>query len=99
MSHLRLWRFDVPPESEARFVAAYKADGDWARLFATDPGFIRTDLWRETDGSYVTADEWESAAAFERFQAASGEAYRRLDATLQDIAGVETFIGAFNRID
>jgi len=29
--HLRLWRFEVLPEMEARFVAAYKADGDWAR--------------------------------------------------------------------
>jgi hypothetical protein len=28
---LRLWRFEVLPEMEARFVAAYKADGDWAR--------------------------------------------------------------------
>ena len=79
MIHLRLWRFEVLPEMEARFVAAYKADGDWARLFATDPGFIRTDLWRETDGAYVTADHWESAAAYERFQAGSGDAYRQLD--------------------
>ena len=98
MIHLRLWRFEVLPEMEARFVAAYKADGDWARLFATDPGLIRTDLWRETDGAYVTADHWESAAAYERFQAGSGDAYRQLDLELEGIAGVETFLGAFELI-
>ena len=98
MTHLRLWRFEVSPDIEARFVAAYKSDGDWARLFATAPGFIRTELWREADGSYVTADQWESAEAYERFQAGSGDAYRQLDAELEDIAGIETFLGAFELV-
>ena len=35
MTHLRLWTFEVPAEAEERFVAAYKSDGDWARLFET----------------------------------------------------------------
>jgi heme-degrading monooxygenase HmoA len=96
---LRLWRFEVPPETEARFVAAYKSDGDWARLFATAPGFIRTDLWREADGTYVTADHWESAAAYGRFQTESGDAYRQLDAELEGVAGIETFLGAFDLVD
>ena len=99
MTHLRLWRFAVPAESEARFVAAYRSDGDWARLFATAPGFIRTELWREADGTYLTTDHWESAAAFERFQADAGEAYRQLDDQLEDIAGIETFVGAFDLVD
>ena len=99
MTHLRLWRFAVSAETEQRFVPAYKSDGDWARLFATAPGFIRTDLWREADGTYLTADHWESAAAYERFQAGSGDVYRQLDAELEDIAGIETFLGAFNLVD
>ena len=44
MTHLRLWKFTVPAENEDRFVAAYRADGDWAKLFAVAPGFIRTEL-------------------------------------------------------
>ena len=99
MTHLRLWRFEVPPDAEERFIVAYKSDGDWARLFATAPGFIRTDLWRDGDGIYVTADHWESAQAFERFQAESGGAYRELDAELAGIAGIETFLGAFDLVD
>jgi len=98
VSHVRLWRFEVPPGTEQRFLAAYKSDGDWAQLFATTPGFIRTDLWRDGDGIYLTADHWESVEAFERFQAGQGEEYRQLDAELEGIAGIETFLGAFDLV-
>ena len=99
MTHVRLWQFEVPPDTEERFLAAYRSDGDWARLFATAPGFIRTDLWRDGDGIYLTADHWESVEAFERFQAGQGDEYRRLDAELEGIAGIETFLGAFDLVD
>lgn len=99
MTHVRLWRFEVSPETEARFLAAYRADGDWARLFATEPGFIRTELWRDGDGIYLTADHWETVEAFERFQAGQGQAYRKLDAELEGIAGIESFVGAFDLVD
>ena len=99
MTHLRLWKFEVPAEVEDRFVAAYKSDGDWARLFATASGFIRTELWRSADGSYLTADYWESVEAFERFQANQGDEYRQLDAELEGVAGTETFLGAFDLAD
>ena len=99
MMHLRLWRFEVAPDAEGRFVEAYGSRGGWARLFATAPGFIRTELWRDGDGIYVTADYWDSARAFERFQAESGDAYRRLDAELEGMAGIETFLGAFDLVD
>jgi heme-degrading monooxygenase HmoA len=99
MTHFRLWTFEVTEEAEERFVAAYKSDGDWARLFATAPGFIRTELWRDGDGIYLTADYWESVTAFEAFQASLGEEYRQLDAELEGLAGIETFLGAFDLVD
>ena len=99
MTHMRLWRFEVPADQEQRFLPAYRSDGVWARLFATAPGFIRTELWRDQSGAYLTADHWESLDAFERFQASHGEDYRRLDAELEGIAGTETFLGAFDLID
>ena len=99
MSHVRLWRFEVPEATEDRFVAAYKSDGDWARLFAAAPGYLRTELWRDGDGIYMTADHWESVTAFEAFQASLGDEYRRLDAELEGIAGIETFLGAFDLVD
>lgn len=99
MTHIRLWKFEVPPETEVKFLDAYRADGDWARLFAAAPGFIRTELWRDGDGIYLTADHWESVTAFEAFQAGLGAEYRRLDAELEGIAGIETFVGAFDLVD
>ena len=95
MTHLRLWTFEVPAETEQRFVSAYKSDGDWARLFATANGFIRTELWRAGDGLYMTADYWRSAADFEAFQANLVETYRQLDEELGGVSGIETFVGAF----
>ncbi len=44
MTHLRLWKFEVPEEQEAKFVSAYKSGGDWAQLFGSAPGFVRTEL-------------------------------------------------------
>ena len=99
MTHVRLWKFEVAPEAEQSFIAAYRSDGDWARLFATAPGFIRTELWRDGDGIYLTADHWASVTAFEAFQASLGEQYRRLDAELEGVAGIETFLGAFDLVD
>jgi heme-degrading monooxygenase HmoA len=98
VTHLRLWQFEVTAEKEAKFVTAYGAGGDWARLFATAPGFIRTELWRDGDGIYLTGDHWESFEAFERFQATQGEEYRRLDAELEGLALAETFLGAFDLV-
>jgi len=99
MTHLRLWRFAVSPEAEQRFVEAYKSDGSWAQLFGRASGFIRTELWREGEGVYLTADHWLSVGDFEHFQAEWGDAYRQLDAALEGIAGIETFLGAFDLVD
>lgn len=99
MTHLRLWKFEVPPEQEERFVNAYKADGEWAKLFGQAPGFLRTELWRDGDGIYLTCDYWQSDAAFAQFQATLGEQYRGLDAELEGVAGLETFLGAFDLVD
>jgi heme-degrading monooxygenase HmoA len=99
MSHLRLWRFEVAAEQEARFVATYGPNGDWARLFAIAPGFTRTELWRDGDGIYLTADHWQSFEDFERFQASRGEQYRRLDTELEELTLAETFLGAFDLVD
>jgi len=99
MTHVRLWQFEVAADKEAKFVSAYRSDGDWARLFAAAPGFIRTELWRDGDGIYLTADHWRSFVDFERFQAAQGKQYRRLDAELEGLALAETFLGAFDQVD
>jgi heme-degrading monooxygenase HmoA len=96
MSHVRLWRFVVPPAKEAQFIATYGPDGDWAQLFREAPGFLRTELWRGEDGSFLTADHWQSSDDFEKFQANFGPRYAALDAQLEGLATEEILIGAFD---
>jgi heme-degrading monooxygenase HmoA len=96
MSHLRLWRFVVPAEKQAKFIAAYGPQGDWARLFSEARGFLRVELWRAEDGSYLTADHWQRSDDFDLFQASLGPRYHALDAELEGLASSEIFIGAFD---
>ena len=95
MTHMRLWRFVVPVEKEARFLAAYGPQGEWARLFREAAGFLRVELWRAEDGSFLTADHWQSSDDFDRFQASLGPRYHALDAELEGLASEEIFLGAF----
>jgi hypothetical protein len=44
----------------------------------------------------LTLDEWESRAAFDRFQDEYGETYRVLDDQLAGLTADERFIGAFD---
>jgi heme-degrading monooxygenase HmoA len=96
MSHVRLWRFLVSTGNEERFVAAYDPNGAWARLFGEAEGFERVELWRGEDGSFLTADHWQSSEDFDRFQANLGPRYHALDAELEGLASEEVFIGAFD---
>ena len=97
MTHRRIWKFRPPEGRESEFVAAYSADGDWARLFHNAPGFQGTTLLEpaEAGGWWLTVDRWESAANFESFTEVFGEQYRTLDAELEGVAGEEEFVGAF----
>lgn len=93
MTYAIIWTYDIAPEHEAAFHAAYSSQGDWARLFARAPGFIGTELL--SGECYATIDRWESRAAFEAFQANHGEAYTALDAQLAHLTRAQQRVGAF----
>ena len=44
----------------------------------------------------MTLDEWESRAAFDRFQAEHGQTYRALDEELAGLTVDQRFVGAFD---
>src|SRR5688500_20404736 len=98
MSHLRVWLFQPAPGRQDEFAAAYSGDGLWAKLFARADGFVGTRLLapEEPGGLWLTLDEWDSRAAFERFQAEHGDPYRTLDAELAGLTADERVIGAFD---
>jgi heme-degrading monooxygenase HmoA len=80
-----IWEFEVRVGQEETFVAAYRADGAWARLFSRAEGYRGTRLLRAVDspGCYVTIDTWDDASSFARFQQRFGEEYRQLDLALE----------------
>ena len=97
MSYAIIWTYDIAPEHEAEFRAAYGPNGDWAQLFARSPGFIGVELFG--DGArYATIDRWDSVAAADAFQAAHGETYRALDAKLAHLTRAQQRLGAFTSV-
>ena len=97
VAHVRIWRFEPAPGREHEFAAAYAGDGPWARLFGQADGFVGTTLLApdQPGGPWLTLDRWRSRAAFERFQAEHGDAYRALDVELEPLTVEELFVGAF----
>jgi len=91
-----VWRYEVDPQHEAAFRAAYGATGDWAQLFAKGQGFLGSSLYRDdaAPGCFLTLDTWIDQAAFDAFQAAHGGAYAALDARFAHLSQ-QSRVGAF----
>jgi len=95
--YIILWEFAVEPGKVEEFVAAYGAEGDWARLFRQADGFRGTRLLRSSDDPtrFVTIDSWEDVLSFERFRERFRDAYGALDARLATSTASERKIGTF----
>jgi heme-degrading monooxygenase HmoA len=93
------WRFEVADAQRAAFEEQYGAGGTWARFFARDPAFIRTQLLREDDGAYVTLDWWRSHEDFARFRAAHRDEYETIDREFETLTQTETRIGGFSNVE
>ena len=96
-TYIVVWEYQVKAECEAEFVAAYGADGDWARLFQRSPDFLGVELLGSAGnaGRFFTLDHWSSAAAMDMFLAANATAYDVLDRRLGDLTVWERRIGGF----
>jgi heme-degrading monooxygenase HmoA len=94
-----LWEFVVPPEKVDAFIAAYKDDGAWAKLFAQAEGYAGTELLCSTEAdqepTFLTIDRWNSAEDFTRFRKQFGTQYRTLDTQLQVLTVRERKLGMF----
>jgi heme-degrading monooxygenase HmoA len=97
---LRAWQFRPARGREAEFERVYGPSGDWAQLFATAPGFLRTELLKATDsaGDYLIVDRWESMEAWETFHREQSAAYSELDRRFAAIVRSETLIGEYSAI-
>ena len=97
--YLIIWEFRVRAGG-GRFEKVYGPLGDWARFFARDDGFVRTELNHDLkDGRrYVTLDFWVSREAYENFRQQNATEYAALDQKFEELTEKELEIGKFERI-
>ena len=96
-SYIILWKFRPKKGREKDFESAYGPNGGWVQLFKKAKGFIKTELYQNGDGSYLTVDEWESEEAYEQFKAQNQNEYQDLDSKYQSLTDEEVFIGTSTR--
>lgn len=96
-----LWEFLPAAGRETEFERAYGHDGDWARFFRRDAGYLGTDLLRDTRDQrrFITVDRWTNQAAFDAFAAREVKAYREMDERLAPLSTIEKQIASFTTPD
>ena len=94
---LVIWQFRVRAGIEATFERIYGSRGEWALLFQTGEGFVRTELNRSTGDPqiYVTLDYWSSAEAYDRFHEQHSAQYHAIDAKCESLTESEVELGRF----
>jgi heme-degrading monooxygenase HmoA len=96
-----LWEYEVKPASEERFEKAYGPEGEWVRLFRSDPSYRETRLVRDAfrHGLYLTMDFWESRESYEQFMAKHRTEYKAIDAIGEQLTASERRIGCFEMVE
>ena len=94
---VRVWQFRVPAEKADEFRAVYGPDGDWAKLFQRETGFLGTELLHSAThpNIFLTIDRWNSAEAWAAFLRAWGDEYLELDRRCKSLIVSEGEIGNF----
>jgi hypothetical protein len=88
-----VWRFTTDdPQS---FERHYGPEGVWARLFRRSAEYVRTDLLKSTDGSYLTLDWWTSLDAYNQFRTEHADDYALIDAASESVTSFEDRVGEF----
>lgn len=76
-----VWEYIVREGCLERFLELYSSSGRWVQLFQRYPGFIATELLRDTSNGwrFVTIDIWESQSAYAAMKEQSRADYQVLD--------------------
>jgi len=92
-----IFRYRVHPTQARAFEHAYGPQGPWAALFAANPGYRHTRLFRhkEEEGTYICMDVWDSKAHYDDFRADNAAAYAQLDRELRLLYVEELLLGYY----
>ena len=95
--YVYIWEYQIRTETEADFLAHYKPDGAWSRLFRRAPGYLGTELYRDRErrDRFITIDRWRSEADFQDFRTRFAAAFDALDHLCSDFATQERRLGTF----
>jgi heme-degrading monooxygenase HmoA len=95
-----IWEFTVKKGCELQFEQRYGPEGEWARLFSRDMGYVGTELHRDINvpGRYVTIDHWISKEACDAFRVAWENEFQELDEACEALTMSERLLGSFDRL-
>lgn len=97
--YVAIWRYRIEQANRPPFERAYGPEGDWARLFGRESGYLGTELLRAlpdgADSTYVTIDRWEKEEDWLGFMNRHEADYRALDARFETLTAAEERIGSF----
>jgi heme-degrading monooxygenase HmoA len=93
-----VWRFKAKEGKELEFETAYGPEGDWARFFRRDEHYRGTELLKDSGGSYLTIDRWDSRESCESFRSRHPEEYRSLDQRCESLTDDEQIVGMFTTV-
>jgi len=94
-SYIILWKFRAKKGRENEFEKAYGPEGEWVRFFKKGKEFVKTELYQDTNGGYLTIDEWTSKEAYDEFKRVHEREYRELDKHFEALTESEVHIGSF----
>jgi hypothetical protein len=94
---LALWEFEVKSGCVERFQSVYGPQGEWVRLFRSDPLFIETRLLQDPfeTTKFVTLDFWQSRSAYESFKEVQHAAYDAIEKYSESLMTQERLLGNF----
>lgn len=92
-----IWQYTIEPTYREDFLAAYKPNGDWARLFCRDSSYVETVLLQDDsdENRYVTIDYWRSRADRDSFRERFSVEFDSLDVRCESFTREEHFLGDF----
>src|SRR5262245_20533483 len=96
--HVIAFRYRVADAHIASFERTYGPGGDWARFFATDEGYLGTDLMRAEGGEYLLLDRWDSSTSYDAFLARAGADYEARSRRTEALYEREERLGAFDLV-
>jgi quinol monooxygenase YgiN len=96
-----MWEFQVRERSEKRFEKVCGPEGAWARFFAQDEAYIRTELIQDLKRRriYFTLDFWTSQEAYDEFRRRRHVKYKALDQKFEELTESEREIGRFVKVE